>query len=169
MRIALTGTPGTGKTTVAALLPYRVIDINALVKEGLNLGIDPQRGCLDADMDALARRLEKMASGKKCILEGHFSHHFADWCIVLRLAPSELGKRLEARDYSQEKIRENLEAEALDVILVEAVELCGRVDEIDTTGRTPQEVALLVIRIIEGELELPPGQVDWLSDFFGCS
>jgi adenylate kinase len=169
MRIALTGTPGTGKTTVAALLPYRVIDINALVKEGLNLGIDPRRGCLDADMDALARRLEKMASGEICILEGHFSHHFADWCIVLRLAPSELGKRLEARDYSQEKIRENLEAEALDVILVEAVELCGRVDEIDTTGKTPQEVALLVIKIIEGELELPPGQVDWLSDFFGGS
>ena len=38
MRIALTGTPGTGKTTVAALLPYRVIDINALVKEADSLG-----------------------------------------------------------------------------------------------------------------------------------
>jgi len=166
MRIALTGTPGTGKTTVAALLPYRIIDINALVKEGLNLGKDPRRGCLEADMDALARRLDEMAWREICILEGHFSHHFADWCIVLRLAPSELGKRLKARDYPQEKIRENLEAEALDVILVEAVELCGRVDEIDTTGRTPQEVASLVIKIIEGEQKLPPGQVDWLIDFF---
>ncbi len=166
MRIALTGTPGTGKTTVAALLPYRIIDINALVKEGLNLGMDPRRGCLDADMDALARRLDEMACGEICILEGHFSHHFADWCIVLRLSPKELGKRLTARDYSQEKIRENLEAEALDVILVEAVELCGRVDEIDTTGRKPQEVASLVIKIIEGEQKLPPGQVDWLIDFF---
>jgi adenylate kinase len=169
MRIALTGTPGTGKTTVAALLPYQVIDINALVKEGLNLGRDPLRGCLNADMDALAARLDEMAWGKICILEGHFSHHFADWCIVLRLSPSELGERLKARDYPQEKIRENLEAEALDVILVEAVELCGRVDEIDTTGRTAQEVAWLVIKIIEGELELPPGQVDWLNDFFGGS
>jgi adenylate kinase len=167
MRIALTGTPGTGKTTVAALLPYEVIDINALVKEGLNLGIDPERGCLDADMDALARRLEETDPEKTSILEGHFSHCFADWSIVLRLAPFELRKRLEERGYSQEKIRENLEAEALDVILVEAVELCDRVDEIDTTGKTPQEVAWLVIRIIKGELALPPGQVDWLIDFFG--
>ena len=167
MRTALTGTPGTGKTTVAALLPYRVIDINALVKEGLNLGIDPERGCLNADMDALARCLEEMDPGKTSILEGHFSHCFADWSIVLRLAPFELRKRLEARGYSQEKIRENLEAEALDVTLVEAVELCSRVDEIDTTGKTPQEVARLVMRIVEGELELPPGQVDWLIDFFG--
>lgn len=167
MRIALTGTPGTGKTTVAALLPYGVIDINALVKAGLNLGIDPERGCLNADMDALARCLEEMDPEKTSILEGHFSHHFADWCIVLRLAPNELRKRLEARGYSREKIRENLEAEALDVILVEATELCSRVDEIDTTGKTPQEVAWLVIRIVKGELELPPGQVDWLIDFFG--
>jgi adenylate kinase len=166
MRIALTGTPGTGKTTVAALLPYKVIDINSLVKEGLNLGIDPERGCLNADMDALARRLEEMDPEKTCILEGHFSHCFAEWSIVLRLAPFELRKRMEARGYSQEKIRENLEAEALDVILVEAVELCDRVDEIDTTGKTPQEVAQLVIGITKGELALPPGQVDWLIDFF---
>jgi len=169
MRIALTGTPGAGKTTVAALLPYKIIDLNALVREGLNLGIDPQRGCLNADMDALARRLDEMVSQEICILEGHFSHHFADWCIVLRLDPSVLEKRLKARGYPQAKIRENLEAEALDVVLVEAVELCRRVDEIDTTGRNPQEVASLVKKIIEGELVLPAGQVDWLSGFFGGS
>jgi adenylate kinase len=66
-----------------------------------------------------------------------------------------------------EKTRENLEAEALDVILVEAVEFCSRVDEIDTTGRSPPEVAELVTRIIKGELVQPPGQVDWLISFYG--
>ena len=55
MRCPLTGTPGTGKTTVARLLPYPVLDINFLVKGGMNLGVDPVRGCLDADMDALAK------------------------------------------------------------------------------------------------------------------
>ena len=44
MQIALTGTPGTGKTTIAGLLPYKVIDINALVKAGMNFGKDPERG-----------------------------------------------------------------------------------------------------------------------------
>ncbi len=176
MQIALTGTPGTGKTTVARLLPYRIIDINALVRDGLNLGTDPERGCLEADMDGLALRLKEMDidaganstdSRDIAILEGHFSHFFADWAIVLRLAPAALRERLEKRGYSERKIKENLEAEALDVILVEAVENCNRVDEIDTTGRSSQEVAELVIKVIEGEMRLPPGQVSWLEDYIG--
>jgi adenylate kinase len=118
-------------------------------------------------MDALADHLAKLDSDETIILEGHFSHHFADWSIVLRLAPFILKSRLEARGYSAPKIKENLEAEALDVILVEAVELCARVDEIDTTGKSPPEVAELVARIIQGRLKLPVGQVDWLDEFFG--
>ena len=166
MRIALTGTPGTGKTTVAALLPYRVIDLNALVKGGLNLGTDPERGCLDADVEGLELKLTEMITDEVTILEGHFSHYFADEAIVLRLAPPELEKRLEARGYSEKKIQENLESEALDLILAEAVEFCGRVNEIDTTGKSPQEVADLVVRAIRNGIELEPGQVDWLESFF---
>jgi len=163
----LTGTPGTGKTTVAALLHYRTIDINSLVRGGMNLGLDPERGCLDADMDALSGHLKSLDSEEPMILEGHFSHHFAHWAIVLRLSPSALRPRLEARGYSQAKIRENLEAEALDVILVEAVQMCPRVDEIDTTGKSAAEVAGMIRKIVEGRLDLPPGQVDWLEEFFG--
>jgi len=168
MQIALTGTPGTGKTTVAALLPYPVLDINSLVKGGMNLGLDPERGCLEADMDALAGHLACLDGDDTQILEGHFSHHFADWSIVLRLSPSALRPRLEARGYSEAKIRENLEAEALDVITVEAVEMCRRVDEIDTTGRSAEDVARMIRDIIEGRLSLAPGQVDWLEEYFGC-
>lgn len=167
MRIALSGTPGTGKTSVAAILPYHVVDINSLVKGGMNLGLDAERGCLDADMDALARHLDGLDAEETIILEGHFSHHFADWSIVLRLSPPALRPRLEARGYSEAKIKENLEAEALDVILVEAVQMCRRVDEIDTTGKSRADVAEMIKDIIEGRLQLAPGQVDWLEEFFG--
>jgi len=47
--------------------------------------------------------------------------------------------RLEARGYSEEKIRENIEAEALDVILVEAFEWCEKVFEINTTEKSIEE------------------------------
>ena len=177
MRIALTGTPGTGKSTVAALLPCRILDINALVKGGLNLGTDPERGCLEADMEGLERRLDELDgigdldntdrvdASDITVIEGHISHYFTDSAIVFRLNPKELKKRLQARGYSEKKVRENLEAEALDAILIEAVEFCDRVDEIDTTGLSPAEVADLVVGVIQGKIRLPPGQVSWLEDF----
>jgi len=164
MRIALTGTPGTGKTTVAKLLPYRVVDINALIRdEGLDLGTDPERGCIIADVDALKQKLDELVNevADTVVLEGHFSHQFAPEAVVLRTSPHVLRERLRKRDYSEKKIMENLEAEALDVILVEAVEWCKRVHEIDTTRRSPRETASMVVRIIRREMELPPGKIDW--------
>jgi adenylate kinase len=166
MRIALTGTPGVGKTSVAALLPYPVIDINAIVKGGCNLGIDPVRECLIADMEKLEEILARMDTDEPNILEGHFSHYFADEAIVLRLKPSELKKRLEARGYSKSKILENLESEALDLILIEAVEFCNRVNEIDTTGKAVEDVRDIVVMVIENKIASEPGQVDWLEEFF---
>lgn len=168
MRIALTGTPGTGKTTVAEHLPFRAIDLNALVRdEGLSLGTDPYRGCLVADVDALAERIEELApqgDEEMAILEGHFSHQFAPEAIVLRTKPSVLRERLARRGYPEKKLRENLEAEALDVILVEATEWCDRVSEIDATWQSPPEVADLVVRILRREIEMPPGDIDWTGE-----
>jgi adenylate kinase len=168
MRIALTGTPGTGKTTVAKLLPFRVIDLNSLVKgEGLSLGTDPERGCLVANVDALAGRVEELAPDEDdeiVVLEGHFSHQFASEAIVLRTRPAVLRERLALRGYPEKKIRENLEAEALDVVLVEATEWCDRTSEIDTTEKSSREVADLVVKILQREIKMPPGEIDWTGE-----
>ena len=160
----MTGTPGCGKTTAASQLPYRVIDLNSLVREGLNTGLDEERGCLIADKDALDQRISELDSDEIIVLEGHFSHHFAKEAIVLRLSPRELWLRLKSRGYSDEKIKENVEAEALDVILVEAFLLCDKVHEIDTTNKSPEEVAELIVKIIENDIDLPPGGISWIEE-----
>jgi adenylate kinase len=165
MIIALTGTPGTGKSTVARLVDagYTVVDLNALIKERYNLGRDPDRDSVIADLDGLADYVEKLDGNY--ILEGHVAHFLpADTVVVLRAAPRVLRQRLAARGWSPEKIAENVEAEALDVILIEALELNDRVCEIDGTDMTPEQVAAAVREIALGTDKYKPGSVDFSEE-----
>ncbi|KAF5411496.1 MAG: adenylate kinase family protein [Euryarchaeota archaeon] len=171
MIIGITGTPGTGKTSACALLGD-VRDLNELIKkEGLHRGVDRTRGSLIADMDSVYDRVREIAQDREgdLVIEGHLSHHLCDVAIVLRLLPDELKRRLVERGYHEAKILENVEAEVVDVILVEAVEWCDCVYEIDTTGKTVEEVADTINEIltaigrgitVEG---YEPGSIDWLG------
>ncbi len=182
MLVGITGTPGTGKTSVTALLEkktgYQVIHLNELIKdEKLYSEVDAERDCVVADMDLVEQRvMEKVdRASPVTILDSHLSHHIADNVIVLRTSPEKLRERLHKRSYSENKIQENLEAEALDVILFESVEWCDKVFEIDTTNQTIEETiadieeilgALLKGRDEELMVKYKPGSVDWSEDFF---
>ncbi|WP_094226689.1 adenylate kinase family protein [Methanolobus psychrotolerans] len=182
MLIGITGTPGTGKTSVTKLLEkdymYQVIHLNELIKEEkLYSEVDTERDCVVADMDMVYNRVLELQdiSYPVTIIDSHLSHHIADIVIVLRTSPAKLKERLEKRKYSVEKVRENLEAEALDIILAEAVDWCEKVFELDTTEgnveRTVKDIGKIIMGIRMGdtnELEnrYRPGTVDW-SEFFG--
>lgn len=175
MIIGITGTPGTGKTSACAFL-QDVLDLNELIKkERLYSGIDEKRDSLIADMDAVYERVHEIenAYNRNLIIEGHLSHHVCDTAIVLRASPDELERRLAQRGYPEAKIRENVEAETIDVILIEAVEWCDRVYEIDTTDKTLKEVADMVGEILDGidrGIEIDrymPGSVDWSEHLYG--
>jgi adenylate kinase len=168
VRVAVTGTPGTGKTTAAEHLDtdLDVFHLNELIKEeGFSTGIDEDRGSLVADLDSLSEWLD----GRDDVLfESHLAHHFdADRVIVLRAHPETIVERLRERGDDDSKAYENAESEALDVILGEAVEEHGTesVYEIETTDRDPDAVASEIQAVVAGEREPSAGTVsyiDWL-------
>ena len=168
MRVAVTGTPGTGKTTATERLDtdLDVIHLNDVIRsEGFSTGTDEERGSLVADMDALETWLD---GREDAIVESHLAHNFdADRVVVLRAHPDTVVSRLRERGDSDSKAYENAESEALDVILSEAVHHHGRdcVYEIDTTDRDPEAVAAEIAAVVEGEREPSAGTVsyvDWL-------
>ncbi|HID25502.1 MAG TPA: dephospho-CoA kinase [Thermoplasmata archaeon] len=177
MIIALTGTPGTGKTTVASFLKrrgYRVVELNSLAKEkGFVEGYDVERDCSIIDLEKLETYLKEklFAADAQLLLDGHLSHFikFVDIVVVLRCHPRDLEKRLREKGWNERKIQENVEAETFDVILCEAVEIHGEESlfEIDTTDRTPEEVAEIIEDVVCGRYnkeEHHIGSVDWSEE-----
>lgn len=166
MRVAVTGTPGTGKTSATEQLEtdLEVIHLNERIRtEGLTTGHDESRDSAVADLDAVDASL---ADRDDILVESHLAHHVdVDRVVVLRCHPETIEDRLEGRDESVDSIRENAESEALDVILSEAVENHGQdsVYEIDTSERTPAEVAREIEAVIEGDREPSAGTVSYID------
>ncbi len=168
---ALTGTPGTGKTTVSAELRsrgYEVIDGKAFITERGLLGeYDAERDTYEVDLDDLNDALEQFhGEGRTVILDSHLSHLMdSRGIIILRCAPGVLAERLRARDYSESKVLENVQAEILAVIESEALESDIPVGEVDCTSITVEEAADIVERIIRGDVSgCMPGNIDWLAE-----
>jgi len=171
MIIAITGTPGTGKTAVASKLRELgeyVIDLHQYIEEkGLKERFDKKRDTYNVDADKLNRSLkDNLRSDANVFLEGHLSHFLdCDIIIVIRCRPSVLYERLKKRNYAEQKISENVQAEALDVILCESADSDAHVFEIDNTSCTPEESALTVRSIVKGNTSgHGPGSVNWTEE-----
>ncbi len=161
--VALTGTPGVGKTSVAKILSkkgYKVLSFNEIAK---NLGciIDYEDDCYVVDIEKLKRKFNPEGF---LIVDGHLSHHIADVAIVLRCNPLILKERLLSRGWNINKVMENVEAELIDTILIECLETCKEVYEIDTSDKSVEEVAKIVTSILKGNAkDYVPGKIDWIS------
>jgi adenylate kinase len=177
MVIIIAGVPGVGKTTIACMLAERLggvqVNLSELAEaEGLILSWDAERETAVADIDGLRVRLIRILSNpqKPIVVEGHFAvdvtpPQMTSFVIVLRRAPWILKKELESRGYNPEKVRENVEAELINISLAEVMEAHPpeRVCEIDTTGRASRDVVEEILSIVEGETNCRHGQIDWLG------
>ncbi len=170
MKIMISGTPGTGKTETASelsrLMDLRLVKVNDLAQsEGIIEGEDRSRGSLIVDDSRLSRIVSSIEDD--IVLEGHMAHLCkGDLAVVLRTSPDVLEKRLSSRGWGVSKIRENLEAEVLDVITQEAVDVNQTVIELDTTCSTPEKTASMIKEIMSRKRydAYGPGTVSWVSE-----
>lgn len=174
---AVSGTPGTGKSVfaraLARKLDARLVDLNSLIKRKKLFKLDAN-GVRIANLRGMRVEFAKIMKSFNCpiVAEGLLAHllpaKLLTHVIVLRTRPRVLEKRLRARKYSKTKLRDNLEAEALGIILWEAVHEHGaaKVYEIDTTGIKVNTAVGMFLNALDGKTSLKPGKIDWLEEFY---
>ncbi|MFB6283895.1 MAG: adenylate kinase family protein [Halobacteria archaeon] len=166
MKVVLTGTPGTGKSTVAPdmadELDLTPIEVGEYARNhGYVTRYDQERDTREIDLDGLSKDLKEK---EDVLFVGHTAQYLeADHAVVLRCAPPELRKRLSDRGYGEEKVEENVDSEVLDVVTAETMNLQNRVYEIDTTDLSPEDVVEEACDAASNCLERT-GTVDW-SEF----
>jgi adenylate kinase len=172
----VTGTPGTGKTTISKKLSknknWRHIELSKFAKEmNCIIEYDGQRKTEIVNMESLKKILlnELINIETSVIIDSHYSHELfndneVSIVIVLRKAPWKLRKVLEMRGYSQEKIWENIEAEIMGVILheVKGKFIHEKIFEIDISQKSSNETILEIQGIIEGKRD-KIDSIDWLN------
>jgi len=148
MRIAITGVPGVGKTSLAKALAkrlnYKYIDLNRMLIEKFKPEYNDLYDSYEIDDEMLEQIAKEIPDNS--VIDSHLSHLLdnVDVIIYLKLDPNELKKRLENRGYDFRKIFENVWAQNWGIIDSELPKN-KKVIVLDTTGKTVEELVELVL------------------------
>jgi adenylate kinase len=170
--VGITGTPGTGKKSIApltaAVLDLRCFSINDLAR-GYGL-LENISGNAEVDVRKLKSKLSRGLDGP-ALVYGHllpdvFESDSMARVIVLRCEPSILKNRLESRRYSKRRLIANVEAELIGLISSEAFGTFGerRTVEIDTSKTSPAEAAQTVVEAIKTS-SAQSKRIDWTLSY----
>jgi adenylate kinase len=139
--IAVTGTPGTGKSTLTKYLEKKLgfnrLDLHDYYKL-ISTGYDRSKQCYDIDLKKFGKLVKEKSKENDLLVDSHISHLLkkVDLCLVLTCSNlKKLEKRLQERKYSKKKVRENLDAEIFQVCLNESKERKHKIIVIDTGKR----------------------------------
>ena len=165
--VALTGTPGTGKTSASTQLPasIEVVEVSALALR-LGVGRLQKNGSVVVDLRRFRRAFQTYARAhSRGVIVGHLAHFLpVSYIIVLRCHPRELARRLRQARRSAKDVAANVLSETLDLVLVEALATGLPVREVDTTDLTVPAVAQVVAGLIHRRPAARYGAVNWLAD-----
>ena len=171
-RLGITGSPGTGKKTlaplVASLLSYSLLDLNVAARGYSKLTYG---NVLEIDTERLGRKVAGLVV-PECVVFGHLlphviGRHGIDFVAVLRCEPTALKKRLLARGYRGEKLTQNLEAELIGVVLDECIHSFGesKVREYDSTKEDPDRLAEMIATDYRGRARHAGEWIDWTRGY----
>lgn len=142
--IIITGTPGTGKSTLARRLSkalgFQGIDVNRLVKvKKLYSSYDKKCQSYVVNEHKLIFYLISLikTSNKLLIIDSHLSQvlpqKYVSLAIITNCALPQLKQRLIKRGYTMAKVQENLQSEVFDICAYEAQERGYSLIRVDTT------------------------------------
>lgn len=128
--IAISGTPGTGKSTLAKILVKKIklyhLDLHHHYQE-LAFSFNKKKDCYDLNLKKVEQLLKQKIKEhpEGIVLDSHIAHLLSpkiiSFCIILTCTDlKKLHQRLAQRHYHKEKIQENIEAEIFQVCLEEA-------------------------------------------------
>jgi len=182
-RIAITGTPGSGKTSVAEFgltnsnrdWPLSIISDKELAEKNGFLGkIDSNDGAQPIDVERLVNTLsEQWAQSPEddTLIDGHLSHLLpVDAIVIIRCNPEVLQVRMQDRGWSKSKIDENAEWELLGAAWNDEHEWGNTpVLELDSTGTSVDSLFSQIETWMRDGFkhESPEQRIDWITVLHG--
>jgi adenylate kinase len=174
--IIVTGTPGAGKTALSKRLASEIgakyLSLSQLISEyRLARRYDKRRGSRIVNVTRARSKIISMVStGGLTIVDTHLPEgivprEMTRRVLVLRCHPGTLKRRLVARGWKVNKIRENVLAELLDVCLITSVEHYGkrRVVQLDTSRVSLTSSVRKAKQAITHPLTITSCKIDWIT------
>lgn len=174
--LLISGTPGTGKSTLAQELKYEIsatcINLTEIALENnFILETDVKRRTEVVNLEKLVPFLKKFikSTSDNLIIEGHYADIVPDAlvsvCIILRTDPQVLENRLNEKQFFPAKIQENLQSEILGLCTSYALERLdpAKIYEVDTSSASLEETVKIILDFINKRPPSNVGEINWMQ------